>query len=115
MSGACFPPRPEKKRICNQPIFTFHLPQSTAHLDAVNAQMKNLGAPRLEVVDYGHTLVLLDGVHRLQTAYQQDLWPRFGRLSPEATLADAPLWCAAVREQAAPGWEPNLREAPKVF
>jgi hypothetical protein len=94
-----------------QPIFTFHLPRSTEHLDAVKAQMKHLGAPMLEVVDYGHTLVLLDGVHRLQAAYQLDVWPRFSRLSPEATLADAPLWCADAERMNAP----KLHLAPRIF
>jgi len=55
-------------------VYAIHAPE-TGKLAQVTAQMENLGAPTIEVVDCGDYMQALEGSHRLAAAHALGLMP----------------------------------------
>src|ERR1035437_1859173 len=75
-------------------VFAKHDPYySTGHLGEVVAEMKVLGPPTINVIDYRGDYYALEGSHRLAAAYFLGLVPNIKVLEPDRTdPVDEKFW-----------------------
>jgi hypothetical protein len=101
-----------------RPILMQHAPDSHEHLDRVREEMRRRGRPKLDAINFGHTIVIPDGVHRIFAAYQLDLKPQFLLHHPWDLLHSAPRYLkkmkANLRAKGTPMTEEQVGEVSNL-